>query len=60
MFTKIETVGPTPNALIRMTGCPTPNALVCIADYSIPIALLRIAGRPAPNSLLCISMPYFV
>ena len=34
--------------LVRIAGCPTPNAL------------LRIAGSPTPNALIRISVPYFV
>ena len=41
-------IGPTPNALLRIAGCPTLNVL------------LRIAGCPTPNVLLRISVPYFV
>ena len=37
-----------PCTLVRIAGCPTPNAL------------LRIAGCPTPKSLLRISVPYFI
>ena len=42
-YTCILSVGPTPNALLRIAACSTPNVLLCIAECPAPNALLRIA-----------------
>ena len=47
-YTCILFIGPTPNALFRIAGCPTLNVL------------LRVAGYPTPNVLLRTSVTYFV
>ena len=56
----IFSIGPTPNALLRIAACPTPNSLLRIAGCPATNALLFIAGCPTPNALLHISVPYFV
>ena len=40
-----------PCTLVRIAGCPTPNALLRIAGCPTPNALLRIAVCPTPNAL---------
>ena len=50
----------TANALLPISGCPTPNALLRIAVCPTPNALLRIAVCPTANALLCMSVPYSI
>ena len=46
-----------PCTLVRIAGCPTPNALLRITECPTPKALLRIAGCPTLKALLRISVP---